>query len=155
MNPPPSTPLPSVGSHTNVLENPPHRGRAREASKPVSSHQQRRQQSRETPEPRDKRSPDVPAPDLKKLKREVESVIDTDMPDFGAPPARGEPGQGSASDGARASEFRNSEGSTPLPAVRLNLDAACAPNLAASVNSAASANSDAVHRPHAPPHNQA
>ncbi|OLP89895.1 hypothetical protein AK812_SmicGene28607 [Symbiodinium microadriaticum] len=44
----------------------------------------------------------------------------------------------------------NSEGSTPLPAVRLNLDAACAPNLAASVNSAASANSDAVRRPHTP-----
>ena len=146
--PPISTPLPSVGSHTNVLETPPHRGRARETSKPLSSHQQRRQQSRETPEPRDKRSPDVPAPDLKKLKREVESAIDTDMPDFGAPPARGEPGQGSVLDGACASEFRNSDGSTPLPAVRnsvLNLDASCAPNLAASVNS------DSASRPaHAP-----
>ena len=76
-------PLPPIGRHTETLERP-QRGRARE-----SEHERARElQNRTTPrnpktsrEPRrlsksstgDKRSPDVVAPDLKKIKREPET----------------------------------------------------------------------------------
>ena len=93
-----ATPLPPVGKHTETLERP-QRGRARE-----SEHERARElQNRTTPRnpktsrgPRrlsksstgDKKSPDVVAPDLKKIKREPETKPeakpDTDMPDFGA-----------------------------------------------------------------------
>ena len=157
--PPTSTPLPAVSSHTSILETPPNRGRTRESPKHRTSAQQhRRQQSRETPEPRDKRSPDVPAPDLKKIKREMESAADAEMPEFGAPTIRHEPGQGSA-ESFLVGEFRNSDGSTPLPAVRnsgagqapraSNLDASCALNSAASPvsNLIAGMNSEDASRP--------
>ena len=74
------------------------------------------------------------------------------MPDFGAPTIRHEPGQGSA-ESFLVGDFRNSDGPTPLPAVRnsnsgqanrvsnldagrvLNLDASFVPNSVAGKNS--------------------
>ena len=80
-----STPLPPVGRHTEALEKPATaRGRTREMrprSETRVSRSSREPQSR--PEMNDKRSPEVTAPDLKKIKLEQGGKTDVDMPDFG------------------------------------------------------------------------
>ena len=77
------TPLPPVGRHTEALEKP-VRGRTREVrprSETRVGRNSREPQSR--PEVTDKRSPEVAAPDSKKIKLEQGIRPDVDMPDFG------------------------------------------------------------------------
>ena len=77
------TPLPPVGRHTEALGKP-VRGRTREVrprSETRVGRNSREPQNR--PEVTDKRSPEVAAPDSKKIKLEQGTRPDVDMPDFG------------------------------------------------------------------------
>ena len=108
-----STPLPPVGRHTEALEKP-ARGRTREMrprSETRVSRNSREPQSRS--ELTDKRSPEVAAPDLKKIKLEQGTKSDVDMPDFGVhklPPIT--PGTSACTTGQPSEEPRPAENIT-------------------------------------------
>ena len=152
--PPESTPLPPIGRHTEVLETPNPRGRARESPNKLSSLAHRRHKSREGRDNKEKRSPDVPPPDLKKLKREPESA-DAEMPDFGSTQARTSvPGQGSGgSEGISGDGLNlpNSDEVTPLPEISSlnsgNMHAKPVLNLSASAMPGVNSDAACVHAP--------
>ena len=153
-HPPQSTPLPAVGRHTEVLESPPPRGRARGSPSKTPSHAHRRQKSRESRENKEKRSPDVPPPDLKKLKRETETA-DAEMPDFGTTQARTfVPGQGSLGKegpSGNAANLMNSDGVTPLPEISSsnsgNMHVKPVLNLSASTKPVVNSEAASMHAP--------
>ena len=151
-HPPESTPLPPIGRHTEVLEAPNSRGRTRESPNKAPTPVHRRQKSRESRDNKEKRSPDVPPPDLKKLKREPESA-DAEMPDFGSTQARTfAPGQGSSGNESSSGvifNLGNSEGVTPLPEISApnsgNVHAKPVLNLSASAKPAVNSDVACVH----------